>query len=73
MSEPITPPAPRLPVLHFSLDVQPQTPTSPWRAVLRPQPEGPDGQPLEFDTPLALARYLAQFLLANPQRPPGLR
>jgi hypothetical protein len=73
MSEPTTPKGQRLPVLHFSLDVQPQTPTSPWHAVLRPEPDGAGGQALEFDTPLALARYLAQFLLANPQQQRGLR
>lgn len=45
--------------LHFELEVQPETAGCPWRALLKPR----NGEPaIEFDTPLALARYVAQFV-----------
>lgn len=56
--------------IHFELDVQPQTAILPWHAVLR---RAGGDERVEFDSPLALARHLAQFLApeSNPQR--GLR
>lgn len=45
--------------LHYELIVQPQTPRCGWQAALRPLDGGPT---VRFDTPLALARYVAQFL-----------
>jgi hypothetical protein len=69
-----TAPAP----LRYTLELQPETAAQPWRAVLRPaaagfDPLAADDAPgaLVFDTPLALARHLAQFLA--PPRRPGLR
>ena len=49
--------------LRFELTVRPETHAGGWRAVL--QPVG-GGTRVEFDTPLALARFLAQFLNPKP-------
>lgn len=71
--------------LHYTLELQPETAAQPWRAVLRPAVASAEATPgtqrpdaaeapadaLVFDTPLALARHLAQFLA--PPRRPGLR
>jgi hypothetical protein len=61
-----TAPPPAAP-LHYTLELQPETAASPWRAVLRPAGVGVDpvaaDDALVFDTPLALARHLAQFLV----------
>ncbi len=61
--------------LHYTLELQPETAAQPWRAVLRPAGAGVDpaaaDDALVFDTPLALARHLAQFLA--PLRRAGLR
>lgn len=74
MTDAGTSPAPAAP-LHFTLELQPETATQPWRAVLQPAEAGGDpaaaDDALVFDTPLALARHLAQFLA--PPRRPGLR
>jgi hypothetical protein len=56
MDKPLPPDSP---ALHYELLVQPQTPSCGWHAALRPLAGGPT---VEFDTPLALARYVAQFL-----------
>lgn len=53
------PPDPVAAALHYELIVQPQTPRCGWHASLRPHDGGPT---VQFDTPLALARYIAQFL-----------
>jgi hypothetical protein len=54
--------------VHFDLEVQPEHAGSPWRAVLKPR----DGSAARmFDTPLALARFVAQFL--DPKEHGGLR
>jgi hypothetical protein len=58
------------PPLHYELDVQPQTAARAWHAVLRP---AGGEECVEFDSPLALARHLAQFLTPNPQPRRGLR
>jgi hypothetical protein len=69
-----TAPPPAAP-LRYTLELQPETAAQPWRAVLRPagagvDPAAPDDA-LVFDTPLALARHLAQFMA--PPRRYGLR
>ncbi len=58
------------PLLHYELDVQPQTAARAWHAVLR---RAGGEECVEFDSPLALARHLAQFLIPNPQPRRGLR
>lgn len=67
-------PAPTAP-RHYTLELQPETAAQPWRAVLRPARAAVDPRAAEdalvFDTPLALARHLAQFLA--PPRRSGLR
>jgi hypothetical protein len=66
---PALPPSADDDTLHFELLVQPETHATAWHAAL--QPLG-GGARVEFDTPLALARFLAQFL--NPRSPSrGLR
>jgi hypothetical protein len=69
-----TTPAPAAP-LRYTLELQPETAAQPWRAVLRPAGAGVDpaaaDDALVFDTPLALARHLAQFMA--PPRRCGLR
>lgn len=59
--------------LHYTLELQPETAAQPWRAVLRRAGVDPAAadDALVFETPLALARHLAQFLA--PPRRPGLR
>jgi len=56
-------------LIHYELDVQPQTAARAWHAVLRRA----DGESAEFDSPLALARHLAQFLVDDPRPRRGLR
>lgn len=53
----------------FVLTVQPETPAAPWHARLL-YADGP--QQLEFDSPLALVRHLAQLSATQPRRG-GLR
>ena len=46
----------------FRLEVQPETPTRPWHATLRLESTQSDkAPPLEFDSPLDLARHLANL------------
>jgi hypothetical protein len=44
-------------VIRVELELQPQTATRRWHAVVR----SADGGCIEFDTPLALARHLASW------------
>lgn len=53
----------------FVLTVQPETPATPWHARLL-YAGGPEH--LEFDSPLALVRHLAQLSATQPRRG-GLR
>lgn len=64
----------------FRLEVQPETPISQWHATLHPEhsqhPESPwhhDAPPLEFDSPLDLARHLANLGLEHGIRAPSTR
>jgi hypothetical protein len=61
-------PKPRAEVV-FVLTVQPESPAAPWHARLL-YADGP--QQLEFDSPLALVRHLAQLSATQPRRG-GLR
>jgi hypothetical protein len=61
-------PKPREEVV-FVLTVQPETPAAPWHARLL-YAGGPEH--LEFDSPLALVRHLAQLSATQPRRG-GLR
>ena len=56
--------------IHYELYVQPQTAICAWHAVLR---RAGGEECAEFDSPLALARHLAQFLVSDPQPRRGLR
>lgn len=61
MTDPVVPASSR-----FELELQPQTAAQPWRATLR-QP-GSD-RVVQFDSPLDLARHLAQLTLDEPTAP----
>lgn len=71
------PPNPEEPIVQsdtaqttiFQLEVQPETPLRPWHATLRSEHH----RPLEFETPLELARHLANLGLEQRVVNVGLR
>jgi hypothetical protein len=58
--------------LIFVLAVSPETGTRRWSASLLRHVPGKAAEQLEFDNPLALARFLAQMTMRTPPRE-GLR